>query len=267
MGASSPQAKALVVDSDRASTSLLVSLLRNAWKREIFEATDCASAWEMLETLVPDLIFVAHAPPDMDAPKFTRQLRRGDLAARKTPVVMLAHEPTRSTTLDARDAGVHEVLRKPYTTRDLLCHVEHLVGKDRNWIEGIAYVGPDRRRFNSAGFSGARKRRLDKEALSPENARIGQALRIMKAAVDAIETDPRQALRALRAQADELQSASAAMADYALAGAAKTLKEYLDTSPKLNGRRLAASIDGIIGASGGNVPPPEPAAEKVLWIK
>jgi CheY-like chemotaxis protein len=266
MGETNPQAKALIVDSDRASTAVLVSLLRNAWKREIFEATNCANAWAILEHLVPDLIFVAHAPPDLDAPKFTRELRRGELAARKTPVVMLAHEPTRSTTLDARDAGVHEVLRKPYNTRDLLRHVDHLLGQDRSWIEGIAYVGPDRRRFNSAGFSGARKRRLDKEVLSPENARVGQALRIMKAAVDAIETEPRQALRALRAQADELQSAAAAMADYALAGAAKTLKEYLDTSPKLNGRRLAASIDGIIGTSGTDAVA-APPAQKVLWVK
>jgi hypothetical protein len=56
------------------------------------------------------------------------------------------------------------------------------------------------------------------------------------------------------------------MADYALAGAAKTLKEYLDTSPKLNGRRLAASIDGIIGTSGTDAVA-APPAQKVLWVK
>ena len=204
--------KALILDADRAATSLLVSLLRNARQCSSFETRSASEALATLVGVTPDIIFVAHAPPLVDAPRFTRDLRHSDLEARKAPVVMLAPEPTESLTLTARDAGVHEVLRKPFTVKDLLLRYDVLFGKERNWIEGISYVGPDRRRFNSAEFAGSRKRRADTEAISPDNARIGQALRIMKAAIDAFDAEPRQALRALRAQADELQSAAVARA-------------------------------------------------------
>jgi DNA-binding response OmpR family regulator len=265
MEADRTQRRALVLDADRASTSLMAALLRTARKCATFEAADAPGARALLVQAVPDIIFVAHAPPGVDAPVFTRDLRHSDLPARKTPVVMLAPEPTESLTLAARDAGVHEVLRKPFTMKDLLLRYDLLLGKERNWIEGIAYVGPDRRRFNSAHFAGARKRRVDTETLSPENARIGQALRIMKAAIDSFDSEPRQALRALRAQADELQSVAAAMADYALAGAAKTLKQYLDSSPRLSQRQLAANLDGMIEAVGAQ-DEPEPR-KRILWVK
>ena len=257
--------KAMVLDADRAGLTLVVSLLRSARQCTTFEATTAPAAMAVLAQTAPDIIFVAHALPDIDAPRFTHELRHSDLEARKTPVVMLVHEPTESLTLAARDAGVHEVLRKPFTMKDILLRCDVLFGKERNWIEGIAYVGPDRRRFNSAQFAGARKRRVDTETTSPENARIGQALRIMKAAIEAFDTEPRQALRALRAQADELQSAAVAMADYALAGAAKTLKQYLENSPKLSQRQLAANLDGMIEAATAPADP-EPQ-KKILWVR
>src|SRR4051794_5261389 len=98
MSAEEPHIKALILDEHRASTSLLGALLRNGRQCEVFEAADRAGACAILNRIVPDLIFVAHAPPVLDAPQFTRDLRRSDLAARKSPVVMLASEPTQSTT-------------------------------------------------------------------------------------------------------------------------------------------------------------------------
>jgi DNA-binding response OmpR family regulator len=265
MGADRTQRKALVLDADRASASLLVSLLSNARQCSTFEAAHAPGALAMAAQADPDIIFVAHAPPEVDAPRFTRELRHSDMGARKAPVVMLAPEPTESLTLAARDAGVHEVLRKPFTMKDLLLRYDVLLSKERNWIEGISYVGPDRRRFNSAQFAGSRKRRADAEAISPENARIGQALRIMKSAIDAFEAEPRQALRALRAQADELQAAAVAIADYALAAAADTLKQYLESSPRLSQRQLAANLDGMLEAAG--APAEAEPKTKSLWMK
>jgi hypothetical protein len=79
--------------------------------------------------------------------------------------------------------------------------------KPRDWIEAVAYVGPDRRRFNSADYKGPRKRKAD--AAGTPAARLSQALRIVKSAATALDTDPAQARRALAAQAVELQARSA----------------------------------------------------------
>ena len=208
------------------------------------------TAWRLLGDSEPKLVFIAHAPPLLNAPQLTRELRRSDLVSRRAPVVMLAIDPTESQIMAARDAGVHEVLRKPFTLSDLLLRVDTVLNKKRDWVEGMGYVGPDRRRFNSAQFAGQRRRRFDREALSPENARVGQALKIMKLAIEAIDTEPRQALRALRVQADELQTAAIAMADFPLAGAAKTLKAYLDTAVergRFSTQECAKELSGLLG--------------------
>src|SRR5215217_8938999 len=62
------------------------------------------------------------------------------------------------------DAGVHEFLRKPFTSGDLLKRVENVALKPRTWIEAVGYVGPDRRRFNSGEYSGPTKRKSDRAA-------------------------------------------------------------------------------------------------------
>jgi DNA-binding response OmpR family regulator len=213
-------------------------------------APDVMTAWRLLGESEPKLVFIAHAPPLLNAPQLTRELRRSDLVSRKAPVVMLATDPTERQIMAARDAGVHEVLRKPFTLSDLLLRVDTVLNKKRDWVEGMGYVGPDRRRFNSAQFAGQRRRRFDREALSPENARVGQALKIMKLAIEAIDSEPRQALRALRVQADELQTAAIAMADFPLAGAAKTLNAYLDTAVergRFSSQECAEELSGLLG--------------------
>jgi DNA-binding response OmpR family regulator len=201
----------------------------------------------MLARVDPDLILIAHAPPQ-DAAAITRQLRYGDLASRQRPVIMLAERPTPAEVRAARDAGVDEVVKKPFTARDLLAHVDAATTKNRDWVEGIGYVGPDRRRFNSAFYAGQRRRRTDQPDVCPHKERISQALKIMKSAVEALETQPKQALRALYAQADEIQSASVALADYTMASAAQTLRSYLDTatrSGKFDRKTFARDLGGL----------------------
>ena len=190
-------------------------------------APDVGTAWRLLGDSEPKLVFIAHAPPLLNAPQLTRELRRSDLVSRKTPVVMLATDPTESQIMAARDAGVHEVLRRPFSLANLLLRIDAVLEKPRPWVEGVTYVGPDRRRFNTS-LASLRRRRIDRELISPQNARVGQALDIMKLAIEAIDCDPGQALRALRAQAADLQQAAIEMTDYDLAGAAKTLTDCLN---------------------------------------
>ena len=75
---------------------------------------------------------------------------------------MLAASPPRRPSIKAaRDSGAHEFLCKPFTAGHLFKRVENVALKPRLWIEAKMYVGPDRRRFNSGDFEGAKKRRAD----------------------------------------------------------------------------------------------------------
>jgi hypothetical protein len=95
---------------------------------------------------------------------------------------------------------------------------------------------------------------------------IAQALKIMRVALESIESDPRQAFRAIRAQAENLQSAAVGAADYSLAGAAKALKDHLDNATQGRGfycREFVESIEAVFKAAGASAPAKR---RSILWI-
>ena len=220
--------RALILESSPSSARLLSDLLRTISGCESWTAAGNARAMELAQAVEPQLIFIEYAGDRLDGPAFARALRRSELACRKAPVIMIAGEATAAAILAARDAGVHEFLRKPYTTKDLVRRLQAVLLQGRGWIEAISYVGPDRRRFNSGDFKGARKRRTDPaNQAAPHRETIAQALKIVRAAIQACDADPTQALRALSAQAQDLRKAAVASSDLKLSDAAAELERYL----------------------------------------
>jgi len=122
---------------------------------------------------------------------------------------------------------VHEFVRKPYTLKDLARRIDAVSTDNRDWIEAVGYVGPDRRRFNSAEYLGPRKRRSDAE-VTPPTAKLDQALRIVRSALAALEQDPKQALRSLDAQVIDLKALAQAMNDKKLYTASALLGQQLN---------------------------------------
>ena len=154
-----------------------------------------------------------------------RKIRRGYTTCRKAPIIAIIAQPTAELIIAARDSGVHEFLRKPYNTRDLLRRLEAVTLRPREWVEAMQYVGPDRRRFNSGDYTGSLKRKSDLEVT--DQSRIDQALRIIKSSLLAIGADPAQALRSLRAQAEILQGAGTRVGNSVLTDAATIFHDFL----------------------------------------
>lgn len=213
--------RVLIIDAQAATTSLLSALLREISPCQIWSTANVYAAIGLAERIDPHIVFVTHSET-VDGAAFCRQLRRSDLTCRKAPVIMIGAEATAASIICARDAGVHEFLRKPFTAGDLVKRLEAVAVRPRDWVEGISYIGPDRRRYNSAGYSGTLRRRTD-HAVTPDEGRIEQALRILAAAVDIIGEDPRQALRAMSAQAGDLAELGMARRDSDLAASALAL--------------------------------------------
>jgi DNA-binding response OmpR family regulator len=218
--------RVLVIDPNAANAKMLANLLRSLGPScQVYGAQTAAMGMGLARELSPQLVFVESAGPGLDGMAFARGLRRSELACREAPVIMVSHEATAALILGARDAGVHEFLRRPYTMGDLQKRIDAVSGRPRDWIEAIQYVGPDRRRFNSADYSGPRKRRTDG---SSKAAKIDQALKIVQSAVSAVESDPVQAARALATQARILVEVSAGQEKLKKLGAvAMSLQAYL----------------------------------------
>lgn len=226
--------RVLIVCAQPASAKPLSDLLRSIHHCQIWTATDERRALEVARTVEPQLVFVEH-DGDFDGIGFTRALRRSYMAARKTVVILISAQATAAAIIGARDAGAHEFLRRPYTTGDMVRRLEAVARRGREWIEGVDYVGPDRRRFNSGNYAGPLRRRVD-HAKTPDEARILQALRNLKAALAALDRDPRQALRSMQAQVDQLGCIARARSDVVFRGAVSALAESIT-------RRDVGSLD------------------------
>jgi DNA-binding response OmpR family regulator len=218
--------RVLIVEPTAASARLLLELIKGGGGKQIQIERSFQAAFDACRRVEPRLIFTEVGGPDLEGLTFVRTLRRSDLACRQAVVIVVTAEATARVIVAARNAGVHEFLRKPFTARDLARRLEAAALHPRDWIEAVGYVGPDRRRFNSGDYQGPRKRRSDQAASTPAE-RIEQALRIAKAAIAAVEVDAAQALRSLQAQASELKGLGAVGGDAKLVAAAAKLQSAL----------------------------------------
>jgi DNA-binding response OmpR family regulator len=153
--------RVLIIDPNPLAGKLLTELVREMGARQTAYCSDTERAFEVADQFAPLLIFTEYMVEKVDGIDFTTRLRRARFSARRAPVIMLTAEATANSITGARNAGVHEFLRKPYTAGELFRRVENVALKPRPWIEAKMYVGPDRRRFNSEDYAGARKRRAD----------------------------------------------------------------------------------------------------------
>ena len=221
--------RVVIVDQNLASARLLLDIMKSLGSREVVHETEEVRALDSIREIEPGVIFTERNGACLDGENLTRTLRRSNLASRRAPIIMVTADATATTIRGARDCGVHEFLRKPFTSADLFRRIENVSLKPRDWIEGVAYVGPDRRRFNSGEYAGPQKRKQDRPASGAAAvlAVKDQAMRILTAALAQFDNDPMQAVRAARQQAETLKGLAIKTSDAKLAIAAAGLEATL----------------------------------------
>ena len=223
--------RVLIVDAHAPGARMVGELMRSVGSAQVWVADSTERGLRLAQTYDPHIIFVERSGPEMSGLEFARKLRRSNLACRYAPIIMVTSQATAAGILAARDAGIHEFLRKPFTMKDLLRRLEAVTLRQRDWVEAVEYVGPDRRRFNSGDYSGALKRRSDANA-TPDSERMSQALKILRSAITAVTIDPAQAMRSMQVQVAELRRCGMAVADLKLTTAAIDLGRHLDEIEK-----------------------------------
>ena len=233
--------RVLIADPQPAGAALVGEALRNIARSQTWTATTTERALKLCETIDPQVVFVELGFEKMNGIEFTKRLRRSQYACRQVPVIMVTGTATAASILAARDAGVHEFLRRPFTMKDLLRRLEAVTLRQRDWIEAVGYVGPDRRRFNSGDYTGPLKRRSDNRQ-TPDAARLSQALKILRSAVKDFDSDPSQAARAIEAQVQAIKKAATAAADLRLVTASAELSRYMILSRKMGTTLTGADV-------------------------
>jgi CheY-like chemotaxis protein len=117
-----------------------------------------------------DLLITDFEMPGMSGTEIARAVRKDARSAVPTtnfqiPILMITGNVTRERLNEARDAGVDEILAKPFTVLGVADRLNSLVNKRREFINCEAYVGPCRRRSSKTAYSGPMRRDADLVAL------------------------------------------------------------------------------------------------------
>jgi two-component system, response regulator PdtaR len=189
--------RVLIIESSRNNAKMLAEIVRSLGATEIYIEIDGDHAWDRLTLFDPNLIFCEYSDGNFKGTAFVRKLRRSSSRSRKVPVVMMSEAVTKSMLDEARDTGVDEFMLKPYARRDVERRAAAVLLNARPWIEAVDYIGPDRRRFNSSEYKGAKRRKADSKA---PVGNLEQAVRIFVSSVGKLNEDRPQALRSILVQ-------------------------------------------------------------------
>ena len=137
----------LVVEDNPFMRSIIKSVLRVLGAHSIKEATDGASALQMMNLAAPDIILVDWEMQPVDGLEFVKMVRRADDSPNPfAAIIMLSGHSEHTRVMAARDAGVNEFLVKPISAESLFKRIQQVIESPRPFVRSKTYFGPDRRR-------------------------------------------------------------------------------------------------------------------------
>ncbi|MBD8067275.1 response regulator [Devosia sp. PTR5] len=137
----------LIIDPQPNMANLVATMARSVGRRDIRIANEASQALVELRRRLFDVVILDDALIGADATEFVRKLRASrDCQNRLTPIIMMAASPDAHRIAAARDAGINEFLRKPFSAVHLKARLDTIAAAPRAFIEATRYIGPDRRR-------------------------------------------------------------------------------------------------------------------------
>jgi excisionase family DNA binding protein len=115
-----PGARVLIVDDDRQFNGMLVALFKQKYPSvEVSFAYDGFDAGRQVSRFKPTLVLLDIMMPGMDGVEVCRSLK-ADEASRSARVIAMTGHPTRELEQRIISAGAERLLKKPYSTDELL---------------------------------------------------------------------------------------------------------------------------------------------------
>lgn len=149
----------LLVDDNAYILNAVTSGLGGLGCSNVQDARTIDDAKEMIGDFDPDFIVIDHQVGREDGVDLARWVRTsGDAPSAYVPILLLLEQPSIEDLRAARDAGVNELLTKPFTATGLLRRIESVASRPRSFVRTPHYFGPDRRRPRSQVFSGSERR-------------------------------------------------------------------------------------------------------------
>ncbi|OYU77864.1 MAG: hypothetical protein CFE32_04055 [Alphaproteobacteria bacterium PA3] len=161
---SSPQSKAtsiLLAEFNPQFRSAIRSILLYHQFSKITEVSDSKNFIDSIRTNSFDVILLDSSIPNLDAIAVTRFIRSGKLGVNRAAVIiLLAHRSDMTFVYEAREAGVTEIIAKPFSSAVLMARLVNALEKPRPFITSDGYNGPCRRTGEAESFIESPKERV-----------------------------------------------------------------------------------------------------------
>ena len=163
------QIRFLVVDDLKFMTRIVRDVLRSMNARHIHTSSDGREAFRVVRTYTPDIIITDWDMEPVDGIELTRMIR--DPAGPNSAfvsIIMVTGNTELSRIAEARDAGVTEVIGKPFTAKALYSRVHEVIQRPRPFVRSESFFGPNRRRHKDIVYVGPMRRRDDARQCAAE---------------------------------------------------------------------------------------------------
>ena len=138
---------ALIVEDSDLMRELLRNVISSFEFKKVLTVETADAALQILDVNLPDVIvtdWLLGGPSGLDLLKNIR--REYPDPERRVPIVMCTAYTDPKRIFRARDAGVNEILAKPFTATRIYSALASCLFTPRHFIDKSSYVGPDRRR-------------------------------------------------------------------------------------------------------------------------
>ena len=157
--ASLEKLRVLVADDNQHMRAIVSAVLKSIGINNLREAHDGAEALAVLREWNADVAIVDFRMEPIDGVEFTRLVRNAsDSTNQFLPIIMLTGYADRVRVLEARDAGVTELVVKPMTAKALMSRLQAVIFQPRPFVRTDSYFGPDRRRTANPDYPGPERR-------------------------------------------------------------------------------------------------------------
>lgn len=226
----------LICDESFHIRRLVADVLASAGIEQVHFAS---TGDEMLKLTIethPRIVITSSRIQGISGLEFTRRVREGlHNVPRATSVIVMTDTPTQKFLTAAREAGVDEMLVRPFNGAAVLARVEAVILRPRRFVESVNYVGPCRRRRMLEDYGGPLRRftdPLEDVGKAPWEAETNRELvrtcvtRISELA-DTLSAGDRRKLREIFAAVQDTEQLADDVRDQSMGDAARSLARYI----------------------------------------
>jgi DNA-binding response OmpR family regulator len=226
----------LLCDDNQFTRKLVAEVLAGSGFERVYFASAGAELLKLTVEYQPRIVITSSRLPGLSGLEYTRIIRAGySNVNRALPIIVMTDTPTTKFLDAAREAGVDEMLMRPFTGQALLSRVEAVLLRPRRFVESVNYVGPCRRRRMLEEYGGALRRFTDplEEVEKPlweaaGNRELVRACvtRISELSIGLAPGDRRK-LREIFGAVRETEELADEVRDQSLGDAARSLARYI----------------------------------------